>query len=77
MYNAKIGWCHVCKQGWVSIVKSQNELYCFCDECETEWESPETFLRKKEGTHFVFTSAEDASDNEIKLKGWDRFISKD
>jgi len=75
MYNAKVGWCHFCNQGWVSIVKTEAGLqYCLCEECETEWKSPDEFLEKVEGTHFVFTSAIALSDNDIQKSPWKNYV---
>jgi len=75
MYNSKIGWCHVCNQGWVSIVKADNELcYCMCEECETEWNSPKEFLDKQEGTHFVYPSAINLSDEDVENSNWKQYI---
>jgi len=75
MYNAKIKWCHVCDQGWVSIVKTnENYHYCLCEECETEWDTPKDCLNKVEGTHFKYSSAVELSDEDIEKNKWKQFI---
>ena len=44
MYN--IGYCKICKQGLLEIVKDKltKKKFICCDECEAEWNNPEDAL---------------------------------
>ena len=75
VYNSKIGWCYICNQGWVSIVRTiENLHYCICEECETEWDSPENFFSKNGGTHFKYSSAIYLDDEDIENCRWKNYI---
>ena len=45
MYN--IGYCKICKQGLLEIVKDKltKKIFICCDECEAEWNNPEDALK--------------------------------
>ena len=67
MYESKINWCHVCNQGWVCIVKTNDNIYyCLCAECETEWDSPEDCINKIEGTHDKYSSVVNLSYEDLE-----------
>ena len=50
MYN--IGYCKICKQGLLEIVKDKltKKIFICCDECEAEWNNPEDALKGINGT---------------------------
>jgi formate dehydrogenase maturation protein FdhE len=74
-YDNKVKWCPVCDQGWVEIVKdsSKQQLYLYCNECETEWINPKE-IRKDNGTQDSFQTCEKVTPDEIEKKGWNKFL---
>ena len=68
----KAGWCPLCRQGWIIVVKDirASVLYLCCAECETQWENPN---RLKEGICLPFNTYgkyEYPSENEIVKQKW-------
>ncbi|MBW7453043.1 hypothetical protein ACFOLF_21265 [Paenibacillus sepulcri] len=74
-----ISTCPICKQGWVVIVKEvvSNKYFVNCNDCETEWENPESFLMKESGTHFKFGRVIEPEEVEVKAIGWEKYVSKE
>lgn len=64
--NASVGFCPVCRQGRQVIASecSTGNLFVYCEECESEWDSPlqcqDVFLahRDRFGTCTFLTSEE-------------------
>jgi uncharacterized Zn ribbon protein len=52
---AAIGACPVCGQGRLIVARdhSSQSLYVLCEECESEWESPEESKTAEAATHDV------------------------
>ena len=75
-YKNKVSWCPICEQGWVQIVKEKvsGQLFVWCDECDSEWYSPNDVKQKEMATRDTFMEIEDPTDSEIAAKGWETFI---
>lgn len=75
-YINKVGWCPVCAQGWVQIVKdvTTQDLFVCCSECETEWKSPNDIDKKNSGTHGTHGKISEPLSEEINQKGWASFV---
>jgi len=74
----RIGLCPFCdEQGLVIIVKEKQTkiLYVSCDECETQWCTPDEFISGN-CLHSINTFGlyESPTFDEIKEKGWDKYI---
>lgn len=70
----KVKWCPVCNQGWVQLVKNNNDkIYLCCSECETEWEAPEK-IEINNGTQGKFGDSIDMSMEEVVNIGWDKYL---
>ncbi|NML34249.1 hypothetical protein [Paraburkholderia antibiotica] len=76
-YEHKVKWCPVCNQGWVEVVKDKasGELFLCCDECETEWTSPDA-IANGTGTQGKFGMVEAPDECEIESLGWAQYIMK-
>ena len=74
----KVGNCDIC-EGNIIIVKEPkfNILLVMCDECQSEWNSPEDFLSGKPVITDEHEKVVDASIQEIINNGWDKYIRKD
>ena len=79
MNEYRIGICPFCDgQGQVIIVKEKKTktLYVSCDECETQWNTPDDF---NSGNCLpsinTFGLYEKPTIDEIKEKGWDKYIN--
>jgi hypothetical protein len=74
-----IATCHICKQGWVVIVKeiATNKFLVYCNECEAEWDNPESYFDKEESTLFNFGRVTEPDGKAIKELGWEKFINQD
>ena len=71
-----VGRCPICGQGDVIIVKekSSNSLSLICDDCESQWEDPETLLSGGNPLQVEKNNLDDAiTEDEIKLAGWGRY----
>lgn len=75
-YRFKVAWCRVCKQGWVEIVQeiSTGRLFFRCDECETCWDYYEDIQNPNTGEHEKYGRIEEPTYEEIKKKGWEKYI---
>lgn len=77
--NSRVAWCPICDQGWVEIAKDKTtkELFVYCTECETEWDSPEYVEVKNKGSFGKYGEIESPTYEEILNKGWKIFILKE
>lgn len=75
-YEFKIGWCKICNQGWLEIVKDKadQKLFICCSECESEWDSPEKTNDTKLSTQNKYGMVETPTINEIEAYGWMKYI---
>ena len=78
MYEFKIAWCNVCKQGWIEIFKdtTTTQLFLSCSECETEWEKPIELTLLEKGTQGKHLQAETPTYEEIYSLGWEKYLIK-
>ena len=74
-FDFKIGWCRICNQGWLEIVKDKEtqKLFICCTECESEWDSPEITNDVKLSTHNKYGMIEMPTYDEIKVYGWEKY----
>lgn len=79
-YEFSIGGCCFCNQGVAEIVKdvTNNELLIMCSECDTIWNSPQDFNSNNPNINKMKTvkKVTDPTLEEIKAKGWEKFIDK-
>ncbi len=70
----KIGWCPICNQGWIEIVKEKKTgaLFLCCDECGGEWANPDDIGNR--GTRDKFGQVTEPTISEIRAKGWEKYI---
>ncbi|MEK5332834.1 hypothetical protein [Lysinibacillus sp. FSL W8-0992] len=73
-YEYKIKWCKVCDQGWIEIVKDEdnNKLLLQCSECMSQWDGINELsegIFKEDEVNVIVPDFE-----EIKKLGWDIFI---
>lgn len=76
MVYKKIRWCPFCNQGWVLLVKeiSSQTLYCCCDECETEWSSPQDSIENIHYSVGRYGQYEMPTGEEIAQLKWDTYV---
>ena len=88
VYN-KVTTCHICfntkyitadnfvrrRNGWILIKKDKanGDLFCQCDNCKSTWATPEDVLRQKDPIKLNYTEADDATKEDIKIRGWDKY----
>ena len=74
--ECNVGWCPLCDQGWITVVKSilTSNLYLCCRECDTEWKNP----YKLEAEHCLpfntYGRYEFPTKDEIINYGWSEFL---
>ena len=75
-YKFKVSWCPICEQGWAQIVKEKEsgQLFVWCDECDSEWPSPNEVKNLDLATRGNFSEIEDPSEQDIIANDWGRFI---
>ena len=77
MYDHKVKWCPICRQGWAQIFKELNSgrLYVCCDECESEWENPYE-ITAQNATRDCYGQSTEPTADEIIQEGWDSYIMR-
>ena len=74
------GECPFCGQGQLLFVKEckYNIMLLMCDECEYQWENPEAVINGVEPLlrDNAYGRVTEATLDEIKSAGWEKFISK-
>ena len=72
----KVGWCPLCDQGWVIIVKDilTSAIYLCCDECETQWENPYAISEMDCLPFNTYGRYEIATENDLNTMGWSEFL---
>ena len=70
------GECPSCGQGLLLMVKSPStgSLLVMCDECETQWESPEAAFSGRFIDRAAAQHVEPAGLVDIENKGWRAFV---
>ena len=73
---ACIGSCRLCSQGRLLIAKdtATRTLYIFCEECESEWESPEESRDSDLGTQDRFGVSTFLDRVDLRGHPWERFL---
>ena len=73
-----VGQCPICcGYGRLEIDKDilKDKLVVICEECLTEWETPQQALKNIKGQRgSVKGKVRNATFDEIKTQGWDRFV---
>ena len=71
-----IEWCPVCKQGWIFVYKEKDSgtLFIACQECLSEWVSPESLKKQVVPTQNVFKPASLADMDDIQYLKWNKYI---
>ena len=74
-----VGQCPICHEyGRLEICKNEynNQYLVICDECLAEWKNPEDALKNINGHRESIKKGRvlNATFDEIKKIGWDRFI---
>ena len=66
------GECPVCGQGQLVAMKSAStkNLLIMCDECESQWQSPDQAQSFKNALPIEIRDIQNASLDEIKNCGW-------
>lgn len=75
-YKYKIAWCNICNQGWINILKDREteEIFVSCDECESEWDTPESYLNNDVGRFYTHGLANNPECDEVLELGWNKYI---
>lgn len=79
MNDYRIAWCPVCRAGWVIVVRDTKTkmLFLYCKECESEWDEPLAIIEHAIPTREKYGLAEVANLEEIRQRGWHKFILED
>lgn len=77
-YKFKVGWCPVCNQGWIQIVKDvkTHKLFLLCSECESVWHDPKDIKSAKKAKRINELNITKPTIKEIKEIGWDKYLIK-
>ena len=73
-----IGYCPICRQGLLEIVKEKttDKLFIYCDECEAEWETPANAVNNVNGSRNKYGEIVEATETEIATKKWQDYVIK-
>ena len=73
--STTFGECPICHQGQLLVVKGVvlNRLLLMCDDCESQWSSPQATQSYENALH-VEQQVVDASEEEISAAGWDKWV---
>ena len=66
------GECPICGQGLLIAVKNPEtgQLLVMCDDCESQWRSPDEAQSFENALSTEIRGVEDATVDEIKAAGW-------
>lgn len=72
MGDYSFGECPICGQGQLVAMKSVStgELLIMCDECESQWQSPDEARSFENALSNEIRDIQKASLDEIKERGW-------
>ena len=72
MEDYLFGECPICRQGQLIAVKDTltEQLLVMCDDCESQWRSPEEAQSYKNALPNEIRNIKEASLEEIKAIGW-------
>ncbi|MCK7544073.1 hypothetical protein MLC59_07815 [Marinobacter bryozoorum] len=71
-----IGECPVCRQGELIVVKdpAREMLLVICDDCESQWDSPENAVKGGPPLMDEAESLQDASYGDLENAGWSDLV---
>lgn len=69
---AVVGYCPICGQGRQMVVQANltKKLFVYCEECESEWESPSDIRRIDLATHDKYGSLTFMLVNDLRDHPW-------
>jgi hypothetical protein len=72
MENHSFGDCPICGQGQLVAMKSAStgQLLIMCDDCESQWQSPDAAQSFENALSNEIRDVQKASLDEIKESGW-------
>ncbi len=67
-----VGECNVCGQGLLVIAcdNKSNSMLIICDDCESQWHDPKSFISGQDPITNEYKSVRDATKEDIVNKGW-------
>jgi hypothetical protein len=71
-----VGWCPFCNQGWQVVVRDRNThgLFIRCQECLSEWDSPEAAKGRKLAVFQKHESEGYATREDLLAHSWDQYV---
>ncbi len=75
---AWVGQCPVCVQGRQVIARENDteKMYVVCEDCESEWDTPQDAKAKKAPSRDIFGASTFLSRDEIAGHPWEEFLAK-
>lgn len=75
-YKNAVGWCPLCKQGWIWIVKDikTHKLFLQCQECQLEFDSPTKMIESKARREPCTMDWVVPTIDEVKEMQWDKYL---
>lgn len=69
---AEVGYCPICGQGrqFVAREDAAGRLFVYCEECESEWDSPSDARRIELATHGKYVSCSLVRVEELREHKW-------
>jgi len=73
---ACVGFCRVCRQGRLIIARDRASgvMYVLCEECESEWASPEEIVVNSMPSRDTFGLSTYITREELKDHPWEGFL---
>lgn len=75
-HHAYIGLCPLCRQGSLVIARERDTgtYYVCCEDCETEWHSPEDAVDIRKASRNKFNLSDFLSHEEVAGHPWESFV---
>jgi hypothetical protein len=66
------GECAICRQGLLVAVKdnASGKLLLMCDDCESQWDSPESSCSFSNALTFEIKAVRNATEDDVQAAGW-------
>jgi len=76
MNNQNFGECGICGQGALLPVRdvASGKLLVMCDDCESQWRTPEEAQSYEKVLKNEVKRVVDASPEEVRAAGWDKYL---
>jgi len=73
---AVVGNCRLCGQGRLIVAKetTTSDLYILCEECESEWESPDATVDSAKATLMKHGQSTLLTREDLATHAWRRFL---